>query len=127
MPLSDALYCKVFVAKADVTSVRNIVSATFDVSFDEDIIKISDSRVEVIRNEDSDGDGTFNEDFLYWPALVEFELEDHSLLPSLVSQVSLLLSTLWEASLPAVAACDFEERLPWSGGIMRDFSDMRET
>ncbi|GAA1440450.1 hypothetical protein [Nocardiopsis tropica] len=126
MPLSEALYCKIFVAKADKVSVQSITASVFDVDFNTDMVKISDSQVEILRNEDSDGDGSFSEDFLYWPILVEFELEDHSLLPLLIGQVSLLLNALWEASLPAIAACDFEDDLPWNGGIRRDFSDMRE-
>ncbi|MGW8526159.1 hypothetical protein [Nocardiopsis sp. NPDC055824] len=123
---SESLYCKIFVAKTDKGSVQNVVSSVFSASFDRNIINIPDPLVEVLRNEDSTGDGSFSEDFLYWPVLVEIELEDHSLLPLLTDQVSRLLSSLWKASLPAVAACDFEDQLPWNGGIRRDFSDMRE-
>ncbi|MEU0237360.1 hypothetical protein ABZ234_06675 [Nocardiopsis sp. NPDC006198] len=122
----ETLYCKIFVAKADRNSVKNVVSSVFNVSFDRNITKTPDPLVEVLRNEDSAGNGSFSEDFLYWPVLVELELEDHSLLPLLTDQVSRLLSSLWKASLPAVAACDFEDQLPWNGGIRRDFSDMRE-
>lgn len=126
MPLPEALYCKIFVAKADENSVRRVASSVFQVTFDKDPIRISDSLVEVRSNEDSAGDGSFSEDFLFWPVLVECELEDHSSLPTLTDQVTRLLRAFWEASLPAIAACDFEDRLPWGGGIRRDFADMRE-
>ena len=33
--------------------------------------------------------------------------------------VKRMLVALWGADIRAVAACDFEDELPWSGGIAR--------
>lgn len=64
-----------------------------------------------------------DEDFLHWPIIVEFE--DHSRISPLKEKVTLLLNSLWGESIPSIAACDFEDQLPWGGGIKRDFSSMR--
>ena len=126
MPLSDYIYCKIFVAKASEQEVREIASSALGAYFQGKFLEASDILVEVSRNPDSHGDRNFDEDFIYWPTLIELELENHSHFPILARKTSLLLSTLWGASLPSIAACDFEDQLPWSGGIRRDFSDMRD-
>src|SRR5699024_4720123 len=104
MPLSDYIYCKIFAAKANEQEVREIASSALGACFQGKFLEVSDILVEVSRNPDSHGDRNFDEDFIYWPTLIELELENHSHFPILARKTSLLLSTLWGASLPSIAA-----------------------
>lgn len=123
MPLPDYVYCKIFVAKASEKEVRAVISSALGVRFRGKSTDMDDVIIEVRRNPDSHGDMGFNEDFLHWPIIVEFE--DHSRISPLKEKVTLLLNSLWGESIPSIAACDFEDQLPWGGGIKRDLSSMR--
>src|SRR5699024_4501520 len=105
MPLSDYIYCKIFVAKASEQEVREIASSALGAYFQGKFLEVSDILVEVSRNPDSHGDRNFDEDFIYWPTLIELELKNHSHFPILARKTSLLLSTLWgnTASLGCLA------------------------
>ncbi|MFD6951039.1 MULTISPECIES: hypothetical protein [unclassified Nocardiopsis] len=105
-------------------SARGLLPLEPGVSFQEDEADVRGIDVEVRRNPDSSGEGTFDEDFLFWPVLIEIEAEDDSFLPGMIVLVTDLLHSLWRAGAPAVAACDFEDRLPWSGGIRCGSSDV---
>ena len=126
MPLSDYIYCKIFAAKANEGEISEVTLSTLGVQSQGKSIEVNDLLIEVRRNPDSRGDKNFDEDFLYWPTLVELELQDHSQLAMLTEKVTLLLHSLWGESIPAVAACNFEDQLPWGGGMRRDFSTMRD-
>ncbi|MFE9123629.1 hypothetical protein [Streptomyces sp. NPDC007172] len=56
-------------------------------------------------------------DFIGWPLKIEAEADEHG--PSLVKPVSRLLAAAWGCGYDAVAACDFEDELPDSGGLPR--------
>jgi hypothetical protein len=64
-----------------------------------------------------DVDPGVRDDFVRWPVLIEAEAEDASSRNPMVEVVARMLEALWEAGNPAVAACDFEDELPWAGGI----------
>lgn len=63
----------------------------------------------------------FPDGFLHFRFMLELysdedgEPEDAEVAEAL-ELVSSLLVALWQSGIPAVAACDYEERLPWSGG-----------
>jgi hypothetical protein len=58
-------------------------------------------------------------EFLAWPVVVEAEGADPDDGTALVDALSRLLTALWEAGHRTVVAADFEDELPWSGGIAR--------
>ncbi|MFI8079769.1 hypothetical protein ACIF6L_03045 [Kitasatospora sp. NPDC086009] len=62
-------------------------------------------------------DAGLADDFIGWPLTVEAEAEEDG--PSLVEPVSRLLMAAWDRGYDAVAACDFEDELPDSGGLPR--------
>jgi hypothetical protein len=66
-----------------------------------------------------DVDTGVRDDFVRWPVLIEAEAEDPSSRNPMVEVVARMLEALWKAGNPAVAACDFEDELPWAGGIRR--------
>jgi hypothetical protein len=57
--------------------------------------------------------------FLYFARLLEVYFDPQCSLEDRVALVSTVLNTLWSRGLPAVAACDFEDRLPERGGYRR--------
>ena len=77
-------------------------------------IELPGAVVEVLRNPDaSQGDET---DFLFWPVLVEVDSDGA---PAVVELATTILTQLWNHGFPTVAACDYEDELPWRGGIAR--------
>ncbi|GGY07272.1 hypothetical protein [Streptomyces anandii] len=56
-------------------------------------------------------------DFVSWSSVLEFEPVPGSTAEAFVCAIGECLEALWKARLRAVAACDFEERLPHSGGM----------
>ena len=59
------------------------------------------------------------DDFLYWPVLIEAEWADDVETKDVVPVFATMLNELWAAGLDAVVASDFEDQLPFSGGIKR--------
>jgi hypothetical protein len=66
-----------------------------------------------------DVDTQAGDDFVRWPVLIEAEAENPSSPNPMVEVMSRILEALWDSGHPAVAACDFEDELPWAGGIKR--------
>lgn len=54
--------------------------------------------------------------FLFFDNVVEFYFAPRVDLNERVALVSAVLNDLWRRGLPAVAACDYEDRLPLGGG-----------
>ncbi|GHG18722.1 MULTISPECIES: hypothetical protein [Amycolatopsis] len=59
------------------------------------------------------------DDFVRWPVLVELESPDGVDQAEVVGLTSRLLEILWGTDYAAVASCDFEDELPYDGGIRR--------
>ena len=51
-------------------------------------------------------------DFTWWPYMLELDVSEREGVPL----VGAILRGLWDADISAVAACNFEHRLPRSGG-----------
>jgi hypothetical protein len=113
-------HCKVFVNEAEPSIVATLSASLY----------VPGVVVEVCRNKDATGPSAqvphqdhaadfadVKDGFLLWPVVVELETEDDG--PAIVAAAADLLRSLWDAGHPAVAACDFEEDLPWGGGIQR--------
>lgn len=66
-----------------------------------------------------DAGGGPADDFLYWPVLIEAGWADDVATTDVVPVFATMLSALWEAGLDAVVASDFDDQLPFSGGIKR--------
>jgi hypothetical protein len=55
-------------------------------------------------------------DFLFYPYYLDIEA-DTATVKTMIATVGKLLEALWDAGIPAVAACDYEDDLPEAGGI----------
>ncbi|MEU6523938.1 hypothetical protein ABZ892_14220 [Streptomyces sp. NPDC046924] len=108
-------YCKVFLQGVDPSEAGEKISSLLGEETREHLWRISHAEVEVRRNPDAGAAA----DFIGWPTVIEVETEPDTPGDSVVALVSGILTTLWESGVPAVAACDFEEMLPWRGGIDR--------
>ena len=59
------------------------------------------------------------DDFMVWPVHVELEARLSSEDPAVVAVTAAALECLWHSDRDAVAACDYEDELPWGGGARR--------
>ena len=79
-----------------------------------------DNEVEVVRNLDFDpvARRQFPGGFLHFRQLIEIFPEESKTvsLENQVALVSLILEYLWASGIPAVAGCDYEDKLPHGGG-----------
>lgn len=115
-------YCKIFTNAPDVETVTGLLAPALGNPFDSyNETHFFDLSIEVRRNPDVDA--TRNDDFLFWPVLVELEAEEEGNPSTMTQTVTSILETLWEDHYSAVAACDFEDELPWAGGIRRPESN----
>jgi hypothetical protein len=100
-------YASIYVRSTDRHAVTAAIAEAVGASECELLVKASDDRTASVRSDD----------FVLWPTLVEASVDPPK--PHLVQDVAHVLAALWEAGLDAVAACDFEEQLPFAGGIRR--------
>ena len=75
--------------------------------------------VDVRRNSDAAGTADPGDDFVRWPVWVELEAAAEDSERVMGVTAAKVLQALWDVGCSAVAACDFEDELPWSGGILR--------
>jgi hypothetical protein len=113
-------YCKVFVSAPDPPTVRRLLATLWSEPFDDDTAFVAGLVIEVRRNPDAVPDAVPDADgFLHWPVLVEVEAGPLADRGTTVDTVAGILTTLWDSGHRAVAACDYEDELPWAGGIRR--------
>lgn len=74
--------------------------------------------IEVRRNKEADKDRARSraDGFLYFDYTLELYPFSHTTHADRVLLVASILNLLWAQDLPAVAACDYEDELPYSGG-----------
>ncbi|MFJ8864039.1 hypothetical protein ACIRD8_37300 [Streptomyces sp. NPDC102451] len=112
-------YCRIYVSLDQgrtLALLTDIFRATFSrFGHAEDPEGLS---VDVRDNEDADLK-VANSDFIAWPTTVELELHDDVEAAVILTKASKVLAAIWGADEKAVAACEFEDELPFSGGISR--------
>ncbi|MCP3014943.1 hypothetical protein NGM33_16560 [Nocardiopsis dassonvillei] len=115
--MTDDLYCEIYVGGATKSDVQELISMLFGGSFERNTLYLDDLVIDVRRNTDfSEGVGA-GSDFVYWPVLAGVDGEERGSEEGLIEKVAVILKALWSSGFPAIAACDFEELLPWGGGI----------
>ncbi|MFE1518241.1 hypothetical protein ACFW9I_15630 [[Kitasatospora] papulosa] len=112
-------YCRIYVS-LDQGQTLGLLTDIFRATFSrfghaEDPEGLS---VDVRDNEDADPE-VADSDFIAWPTTVELELQDDVDAAVILTKASKVLAAVWESDGKAVAACEFEEELPWGGGISR--------
>jgi hypothetical protein len=113
-------FCKVFVnSELEIDAFRNQISNKLK------LVKTSSSFFETefldlsIKKNDEFDDyqmSQFPDGFLYFKFLLEFEFKDWISIDYCTEYVGKTLDWLWKTQMPAIAVCDYEERLPNNGG-----------
>lgn len=100
----NALIAKIFV---NVNSKDELIK----------MISINDD-IDIIKNPDYNEEKSkiFPDGFLYFPFLIEL-YSDKTLEEDNILNIKSILEKLWNNNYSAVVACDFEEKLPESGGF----------
>lgn len=109
-------YCKMFL-RASPREAKELLARSLEAPFQRDLMRLSAAELEVLRNPEAGA----ADSFLGWPTLVEVEVEaaggaDRA---SVVGITAKVVKAMWDAGVPTVAACDYEDELPWRGGIGR--------
>ena len=112
-------FCKVFVKGGESDALMAMLATLLDGHFQRHSMFLRGFVVDVRRNPDAADAADPGDDFVRWPVLVELEAEEEVGERALAEAAAEILRALWDAGYPAVAACDFEDELPWSGGIQR--------
>ncbi|MUL40457.1 hypothetical protein FZ103_04560 [Streptomonospora sp. PA3] len=117
MPDKEYDYCKIYVDGISLEDLQSFMADMFGGRFEVRTMYLDGYSIDVRNNPSvvGEGDGGFVE----WPLLVEFDADGGVSDEAAVRTVARILNGLWENGLQAVASCDFEDELPWSGGIAR--------
>lgn len=105
-----------YIGESRKEDVKRILSRHFDVEFYLSSTTVHPYQIYVTGNDDYKWNKDKQDDFLFWPVLVDIWTEEDVKPSDYISFTSSVLTLLWNNGLPAVVACDFEEELPWSGG-----------
>jgi hypothetical protein len=116
-PVSKYSYCKIFVDGMTPEGIKPLLAGLLGGTFERHAMTLGDLEMEVRPNSDQRCAETSADDFAWWPAQVEIEPLNPSGRGSIKEIVTRILEALWAAKARAVAACDFENELPWNGGI----------
>lgn len=112
-------YCVIFVRATEPETVRQGLTKALGHAFERDVVALPELEVEVRRNPDFGSPLTTPDRFVVWPVQVELEATSSDAGPAMVATTTAVLQHLWSAGHDAIAACDYEDELPWSGGIRR--------
>jgi hypothetical protein len=112
-------YCSVYVKASDAKTVTGLLATALDADSEDDNIRLPGVTMDARTNPDVEDVLPPGDDFVRWPVLIEVDGDDPDDGATMVAVISRILSTLWDAGYPTVAACDFEDELPWGGGIRR--------
>lgn len=104
-------FCKIFL-RAEEQEAVDLLTDLLGARPRLGLFALPEAEVEVLRNPDKGA----AKDFIGWPAFVEVEAETDAESAAVVAIVSRIVTAMWEAGIPAVAACDYEDELPWRGG-----------
>lgn len=119
------LDCSIYVDSENREAIRRCVAHSLGGGIEEsDIVRASALKVYVAHNDYETG-AADSSDFVAWPSVLECEQASGSSAEAFVNAVGECLESLWKAHFRAVAACDFENLLPHSGG--RSLQLMRHT
>ncbi|RKS76170.1 hypothetical protein BZB76_1520 [Actinomadura pelletieri DSM 43383] len=113
------MYCKAFVSEECYHVVREHLSGILSADFASATAAIDSVEVEIRRNPDHVSSKRPTDKFLYWPIIVEIEDDSSVATSAMMGIASRVIIGLWKVDIPVVVACDFEQLLPWKGGIER--------
>ncbi|MFG0216219.1 1,4-dihydroxy-6-naphthoate synthase [Brevibacillus porteri] len=115
----ENLYCKLFIdTDIDRESLVQLISKISSGVITKYMISTRASEIEVRKNSGFDSENRLDkiDGFLYFRYYCDIEPKNENDKMDYVTSIGVLLRGLWDLNIRAVAACDFEELLPNSGG-----------
>lgn len=107
----------IYVGKTDEATTMQILSDFFSSEFRGQTMYANPYSMDVMENDEYKRNKDKQDDFVYWPIYIDIVNDVPVTLQDTIAFTSNVLKLLWSKNLPAIAECDFEENLPWSGGI----------
>lgn len=106
----NELIIKIFVN----STIENIEKIMFKL----ELISKDYFQFDIIKNHDFDKEKSkfYPDGFLYFPLFIEYYKEDNLVTKDDINNSVILLKSLWENNISAIASCDFEDQLPENGG-----------
>ncbi len=114
------LYCKLYVdTNKERSDLLDELQSQLEGS-ETDLNSISSwlMNVDIYKNEDFDE--KINDDFIFFRYIIELYPKDEAIETEYINTVSKILKKLWNLKIRAVASCDYENRLPNSGGYQNE-------
>jgi hypothetical protein len=115
----EDLYCKIYV-NTDMSKKMflDFIAQTINGSIELRTVCGPFFEVDVVNNPDAEPLQASEQDdgFLYYPYYLDVEPLDNTKRESYIASISRLLRALWNIGAKAVAACDFEDELPYKTG-----------
>lgn len=123
MPDINTLDCKIYV-EANISRdelvgyVVNLLSGTASGTGFTKTVFTRYFEIDIMENNDFDENHRkdFPDGFLYFRYFMEFYALPGSASEARIALVTTVLQGLWSRGLPAVAACNYEDQLPYKGG-----------
>jgi hypothetical protein len=113
-------FSRFFVEAWDAEAVSKILAGALGVPFDRNGAVVDGLDIDVWSNGYANKEPRVGDDFIVWPLTIEISADEGPVARSVMFGVmERALVALWEAGIRVVASCDFEDELPWSGGIAR--------
>lgn len=108
-------FCKIYIQNLSPSEVMEILAFLLGGRFERRSMYLDGVVVDVLKNPDSG----LVDDFVGWPTIVDIDATADGENSVMVAVASSIVTGIWERGNYAVAACDYEDELPWRGGIGR--------
>ncbi|WP_367127652.1 hypothetical protein [Saccharothrix sp. HUAS TT1] len=123
-------FCKVFVKDLDVRATADVLAdlglPLNPPRFPGDGCAVIGPVVLEVGVNHAGGEASSEDDFVVWPVHIELGpisddpgVSDAELAVTMVETTAIVVRGFWDRGHPVVAACDYEDNLPWNGGIGR--------
>lgn len=115
----DNLYCKIFIfASLSRQSLLELLAEITQGNLSAGTVETPWGLLDVLRNSEADLSKVSESDgFLFYPYFMDIEGASNGTELTFIKAISEVLEALWAKNIKAIAACDFEDKLPRKGGF----------
>ena len=114
------MFCKIYTTGNDISEelVLNLLTDVLHSSIIDGYIEDENYSIYVDTNEEYDNnkEKNFPDGFLYFKLIIEIEFIESVGTEILLNTTNKILECLWKMTYPAVASCNYEEKLIITGG-----------
>ncbi len=115
----ESTYCQIYVdTNLEHDALLTVIQTAIGGELERNTISTPEIDVYIDRNDSFDEvrRKEFPDGFLYFRYVLDMDTQGKELWDSYISFITKVLETCWSSGFKAVAACDFESRLPHDGG-----------